>query len=192
MEVMVRLNKISVTNITTGKMKKIKILFLALIAITATSCIKNDPILITETTDAVLEWDAATYNSKAAGVNYPLLTRLPGFGRAVSTSVDPVITRASGTVKLRINLVGAPRSTPVAIKYGVVTTGTTAVAGTHFNITGTATVAPNTNYADVEVQILNPGVSSTTARDLILQILDTSELRVNPNYNQIGLRISQN
>ena len=176
-------------------MKKIQILFLAFIAVMASSCIKNDPILITNTTDPVLEWDASTYNSKAAGVNYPLFTRVPGYGRAVITSgtfADPLINRASGTIKLRVNLVGASRSTATSIKYGVVATGTTAVLGTHFNVSGVATVAANTNFAEIEVQILNTGVSSTTPRDLILEILNTSDLRPNPNYNQIGLRIAQN
>lgn len=172
-------------------MKKIQILFFALIAIVASSCVKNDPVLVTDTTDPVLEWDASTYNSKAAGVNYPILTRVPGFSRAVSTTVDPLITRTVGTIKFRINVVGAPTSNPRTVTYQAATTGTTAVAGTHYTMTGTATVAANTTYADVEVQILNPGASAT-ARDLILQINGGDGLRANPNYNLLGIRIAQN
>src|SRR5688500_10764424 len=79
------------------------------------ACIKNDPVLFT---DAQTEFDAASWNANAAGLTYPLFTRVPGFGRAATTA-DPLITRTSGTIRVRVNLVGAKSKTDRTIDYAV-------------------------------------------------------------------------
>ncbi|HUR12110.1 MAG TPA: hypothetical protein VM012_12100, partial [Flavitalea sp.] len=84
-------------------MKRFNLYFLLVLMVAATGCIKNEEVVYKR--NAVVEFDAATWNSKAAGVNFPILTRVPPYGRAVNTP-DPAITRASGTIKLRVNLVG--------------------------------------------------------------------------------------
>lgn len=176
-------------------MKKIQLYIIALLAITFSSCIKDDKVTFQET---VFEWDASAYNANAAGVTYPILTRVPGYGRATVTT-DPTITRASGAIKFRINLVGAQRSTPTTVNYRVVSltpnTSTPniqpAVQGTHFTTSGTVTIPANSSFGEVEVQILNPGVSSTISRDVVLEIVASDDIKPSENDKFLGIRISQ-
>ncbi|WP_345951759.1 hypothetical protein ABDD95_10055 [Mucilaginibacter sp. PAMB04274] len=178
-------------------MKNIKIYLVALVAILFSSCIKDEKVVFT---DSVVEWDASVYNANAAGLNYPFLTRVPGYGRATVTT-DPTIARTSGSIKLRINLVGAQRSTPTTVTYRVValaqpqnptaTTPLPAVAGTHFTTSGTATIPANSSFGEVEVQIVNPGVTSTAPRDVVLEIMSTDGVKPSENDKFVGIRISQ-
>ncbi|WP_207433004.1 DUF4843 domain-containing protein [Sabulibacter ruber] len=156
------------------------------------SCIENDDIVYEK---AVVEFDAATYNAKSVvdGVakNYTLLTRVPAYGAAVTTS-RPAITRASGAIRLRVNLVGAQRSTAQEINYKLLTSETTAVAGTHYApLSGKVTIPANSSFGELEIQILDPGVSSATPVDLVLELDGNEEIGPNENYRRIGVRISQ-
>jgi hypothetical protein len=169
-------------------MKSIKFYIIAIIGLALSSCIKNDKMSYTGTTQ--LEWDAATYNANALGVTYPILTRLPGYGRAVLNS-DPAITRASGSVKFRVNLVGAQRSTPTTVTYTVLSGVTTAVAGTHYNTSGTFTIPANSSFGEVQVDILNPGATSGSV-DLVLELVPPAGMIVNANDKDLGIRIAQN
>lgn len=178
-------------------MKNIKLYIIALLALTFASCIKDEKVVFEDT---IFEWDASTYNANAAGVTYPILTRVPGYGRATVTA-DPSITRASGTIKFRINLVGVQRSTPTTVTYRVValaqptnpiaTTPLPAVQGTHFNTSGTTTIPANSNFGEIEVQVLNTGVTSTAPRDVVLEILTTDGVKPSENEKFLGFRISQ-
>lgn len=182
-----------------------KILFYSFIFLVAgmqSSCIKNE-LKLYKGPD-VVEFDAAVLNSPAVGVTFPLLTRMPAYGLAVSTS-NPLITRASGTVKFRINLVGNQSSTEQTIKYKVVTTDFSssldipsgagsrlpAVAGTHFNTTGTVVIPAKSSYGEVEVQIINPGTSSSTARYLVLELEGNGSIKPSENFKRLGIQISQ-
>jgi len=92
-------------------------------------------------TGSVVEFDAATWNANAAGLTYPMMTRVPTLNAATPTSAAS-LTRAIGTVTLRVNLVGAQKSTPTTFDFKVATEST-AVAGTHYTaITGTGTIPP--------------------------------------------------
>lgn len=177
-------------------MKKFGIYFLILsvVSLAITSCIKNEDVLYT---GAVVEMDAATWNANSVGVTYPILTRQPAAGRATSATFasDSVITRRSGTVRLRVNLVGAQRSTPTEVTYEVIShpdaAVANAVAGTHYAaLPGKLTIPANSSFGFIEVQILNPGASSGT-RDLIIRLTGGTDVRVNTNYSAVGLRISQ-
>lgn len=168
-------------------MKKITLYIIALVGLTLSSCIKNDRIVYT---GSELEWDAATYNANALGVTYPILTRLPGYGRAALTA-DPLITRTSGSVKFRVNLVGPQRSTPTTVTYKVLSSVTTAVAGTHYNTSGTFTIPANSSFGEVQVDILNPGATSGS-KDLVLELVPPAGMTVNANDKDLGIRIAQN
>ncbi|RYE27174.1 MAG: hypothetical protein EOP45_02055 [Sphingobacteriaceae bacterium] len=176
-------------------MKKIKLYIIALLVVSLSSCIKENLVTFN---DSVFEWDASAYNANAAGQVYPILTRVPGYNRTTVTS-DPAITRTSGTIKFRVNLVGAQRSIPTVLTYRVVvlTANTTtpsiqpAIQGTHFNTSGTVTVPANSSFGEVEVQILNSGVSSTIARDVVLEIVSTADVKPSENDKFLGFRISQ-
>ena len=168
-------------------MKKILTSSILLCILFLTGCVKNE---LTVYTGAVVEFDAASWNANAAGLTYPMMTRVPTFNAATPTSAA-TITRATGTVTLRVNLVGAQRATATDFDF-VVAGESTAVAGTHYTaITGKGTIPANSSFGTVTVTILNPGVSSTTARDLVLQLVDNSSIKASVNYAKVGFRISQ-
>lgn len=172
-------------------MKKIKIfLFVLLASAGLFSCVKNEEVTFN---GAVVEFDATTWNANAVGVNYPILTRVPPFGRAVNTSVDATLTKARGTIKIRINLVGPQRSTPTEVTYQVVQgTVTTAVAGTHYTaLPGKVTIPANSSFGDIDLVLLNNPATTPASVDLVLEITGGQNVTVNPNYSRVGLRISQ-
>jgi hypothetical protein len=164
------------------------------------SCLKDNE---TKYKGDFVEIDAAVYTANSAGVTYPIITRLPQYGQPIISAAiaasggfpaipaDPLITRASGTIKFRVNLVGPQRSTATTIGYTVVATGTTAVAGTHFTTGSTLVIPANSSFGEIEVQILNPGVASSTPRDLILELTGAADLPPSENEKRLGVRISQ-
>jgi hypothetical protein len=168
-------------------MKKILTSSILLCILFLTGCVKNE---LTVFTGAVVEFDAASWNANAAGLTYPMMTRVPTFNAATPTSAAS-LTRATGTVTLRVNLVGAQRSTDTDFDF-VVAGESTATAGTHFTaFTGKGTIPANSSFGTITITILNTGVSSTTARDLVLQLVDNSSIKASVNYAKVGLRISQ-
>ncbi|HYF32852.1 MAG TPA: DUF4843 domain-containing protein [Chitinophagaceae bacterium] len=172
-------------------MSKLKIsLFILLASISLMGCVKNEEVIFT---GAVIEFDATTWNANAAGVNYPILTRVPPFRRAVNTSVDPVLNKNSGTVKIRINLVGPQRTTDTEITYQVLAANTTAVAGTHYTaLPGKVIIPANSSFGDIDLQILpTAGTPPPSSVDLVLELTGGTNVTVSPNYNRIGLRIAQ-
>jgi hypothetical protein len=168
-------------------MKKILTSSILLCILFLTGCVKNE---LTVYTGAVVEFDAASWNANGAGLTYPMMVRVPTFNAATPTSAA-ALTRATGTVTLRVNLVGAQRATATDFDF-VVASESTATAGTHYTaITGKGTIPANSSFGTVTITILNPGVSSTTARDLVLQLVDNSSIKASVNYAKVGLRISQ-
>lgn len=181
-----------IKNLTFKRMNKLNFLLVAIVALFAFSCIENDEIIYEK---SVVEFDAATWNAKSVvdGVakNYTLLTRRPNYGQFVSTS-NPVITRASGTITLRVNLVGPHRPEQTEVAYKIVAEETTAVAGTHYSpLAGKVTIPANSSFGEVSIPILNPGVSSTTAVRLVLELVGNENLPANENYKRIGISINQ-
>jgi hypothetical protein len=156
-----------------------------------TGCVKNE---LTVYKGSVVEFDAATWNANSTGLTYPMMTRVPTVNAATPTSgatAAPIITRATGTVSLRVNLVGAQRSTATTFNY-VVASESTAVAGTHYTaLSGTGTIPAFSSFGTVTVTILNPGTASTTARNLVLELVNSADIKVSTNYAKVGLRISQ-
>jgi hypothetical protein len=169
-------------------MKKILTSSILLCILFLTGCVKNE---LTVFTGSVVEFDAASWNANAAGRTYPMMTRVPTFNAATPTS-QPALTRTSGTVTLRVNLVGAQSNSPINFNFIVTASETTAVAGTHYTATtGTGTIPANTSFGTVTIQILNPGVSSSTPGDLVLELVNNATTKASVNYAKVGLRISQ-
>jgi hypothetical protein len=153
------------------------------------SCVKNElPVF----TAPVAEFDAASWNANAAGLSFPILTRVPGYGRAASTA-DPLLTRTSpGIKKFRVNLVGQqmPTETEVYVIMNSVTS--TAVAGTHYrSFTPVVKIPANTSFGEVDVEILNPGVAGAARTLELILSSGTNGIKSNPNYNRIRLSIAQ-
>jgi hypothetical protein len=177
-------------------MKKYSFLaYIGLISLLLTSCIKED--IKTFTGDPVVEFDATVFNSVTVGYTYPILVRASGYGRGVATT-DPSITRTSGTVKLRVNLVGAQRSTDESITYRVMTEAVPtapnilAASGTHYTTGNTVTIPANSSFGEITINILNTGVSSTIPTEVHLELVGNSNIKASANYKKVAIRIAQN
>jgi hypothetical protein len=170
-------------------MKKyiIQTLFIIATMFSLTGCIKQDNILIKE---LQVEFDAASWNARGAGVTYPIITRLPPYGMPLAAT-DPLITRASGTIRFRVNLIGAQQATQQTLNFSVVATGTTAVSGTHFTIPGTIVIPANSSFGEAVVNVINPGVTSATPVTLVLEVTGNSLIKGATELNKIGIQISQ-
>jgi hypothetical protein len=155
------------------------------------SCIKNEnPVFV----KSVVEYDAAAYNANAAGLTYPMLTRVPGYGRAASSTLDPALSRINkGVKKFRVNLIGGQLPTPTKVFYQIFS-GTTAVEGVHYKKpSGEVTIAANSSFGEMEIEILDPGPPATPGPVDLILLLTGGENGVtsSTNYRIIGLRIAQ-
>ena len=158
------------------------------------SCIKNEnPVFV----KSVVEFDAAAYNANAAGLTFPILTRIPGYGRTVISSgstPDPLLTRNNpGVKKFRVNLIGGQLPTPTKVFYQVFA-GTTATEGVHYKKpSGEVTIPANSSFGEMEIEILNPGAPATPDPVELRLLLTGGENGVTSsvNYRIIGLRIAQ-
>ena len=179
-------------------MKKYSLYILALtVLLVFSSCIKQIDKRFSG--DTVIEFDATVLNSATTPYTYHVATRTPPYGIPTTTANSTAITRTLSTpVKLRVNLVGPQRSTDETISYRVVTNVTPAapnalaVQGTHFT-TGTSFVIPaNSSFGEIVINIVNPGVSSSTPREVHLELLGNDNIKPSANYKMVGIRISQN
>lgn len=169
-------------------MKKIIFSLSLLSVLFMAGCIKNDPVLVT---GSRVEFDAAAYNAPGTGVTYPILTRVPAVGTSTPTSAA-LITRTSPSFTVRVNLVGAQRSTATDFTY-MVSSESTAVAGTHFEaLSGVGTIPANSSFGFITITPKNPGVSSTTPVRLVLELTKNANFDINFNYSKVALSIAQN
>lgn len=152
------------------------------------SCIKQDDKIFR---GEEVEFDAATWNPNTSGRSYPLLSNVPPFGVPVSTTADPVIQRTSGTIRFRVNLNGAQRSSQLVIPVSVFAAETTAILGTHYSALAAVTIPANSSFGECVVNILNPGVSSATPVELVLELGNSGSVIASPNFRRLGLRIRQ-
>ena len=194
-------------------MKKIiQILVIIVTAIGLASCIKNDPVIIN---NSVAEFDATAVNSNAAGLTYPIIGRIPGYGRAANT-LDSTLRRYQQTVKIRVNLVGPQSGTDQTVGYEVFNspvttfsmpatitgqtpsaasaslTVTDAIAGTHFTaLSGMLTIPANSSFGFLDLPILNPGTTAGSGRFIGLRLNDKGTIKASFNYRDLGLVIDQ-
>ncbi len=178
-----------------------------------TSCIKQLDKAFTGKT--VVEIDASPLNSNFAGVTYPIITRIPSDGVPVRT-IDSTLRRFSGTVKLRVNLVGPQvaqeqtigykifNSPTASISFPATASGQTpatsagtltvmdAVAGTHFTaLSGKCTIPANSSFGYIDIPVRNAGATALQGRFIGIQLDSTGSLMPNPNYCRIGMVIDQ-
>lgn len=175
------------------------IAFAFMICLVGTSCIKqNEPLLGSE---SVVEFDATVLNTPLTGQTYPVLSRVPAYGAAVSNA-RPAITRTSGEIKFRVNLVGAQSSTDRSIGINVVANPVLPVnslgesmpaaqEGVHFTVPDQVVIPANSSFGEVTVTILDPG-ASTGSRGLVLELTPATSLTPSNNYKYLGISISQN
>lgn len=184
-----------------------------MLGIGLTACIKNDPITYT---DAVAEFDATSWNANAAGVTYPLMTRVPIYGAATPTS-SFTIHRTSGTVLLRVNLVGPTSKTErtvgvtlfdvpfASVSFPATASGQTparsaatlaipgsAVAGTHFTaLASKVTIPADSTWGYLPVTILDPGATAGQARTIGIRLDSSGTILPSLNYRSIAIAIDQ-
>lgn len=97
-------------------------------------CLKNEDATFTGT---LAELDAATWNANSVGVTYPIMNRIPAFGRAITSACpDSTIRRTAGTIRIRVNMVGpqSEKEETVGVK-----TFTSPITSTSFPAALTAT-----------------------------------------------------
>jgi len=170
-------------------MKRLYIVLFIAFGISLSGCIKNEEVVFKK--NPQVELDAATWNANAAGVNYPILTRIPGYGRAIVTTIDPLLTRGSGMIKLRVNLVGPQLPIDTELTYEIMESLTTARPTVHYApITGKYIIPANSSFGEITIQLLNP-LTSSTSKDLALQLISGSQIYASENYKVVVLRISQ-
>jgi hypothetical protein len=168
-------------------MRKIKLFIYILPFLVLVSCIENEKVLWG---DSLVEFDATVLNAPALGKDYPLLIRVPVYGRAV-VAANPAITRASGTISFRVNFVSPQRANAETIGVAVVESETTAVSGTHYTISNSITINANSSYADFTVTVIDPGESSDTPVNLVVELQGNETIKPSANYKRLGIRISQ-
>ncbi len=117
-------------------MNKVFSFFIIISLFALSSCIKNEEKLYT---NQLAEFDATSWNANAAGVTYPILTRIPAFNRAASTSLDSTLRRFSGTIRVRVNLLGPTSKQEQTVGYSTFASPITTVS---FPATLTAAQAP--------------------------------------------------
>ena len=194
-------------------MKKIiPFIIITVTSIVLSSCIKNNPVILNS---RHAEFDATALNSNAAGLTYPIIGRIPGYGR-VSNTLDSTLRRYQKTVRLRVNLVGPQSSQSETVGYeiftspvttfsmpatisgqtpsatGAVLTVTDAVAATHFTaLSGTLTIPANSSFGYLDLPILNPGPTAASGRFIGLRLNDIGSIKASFNYRELGLVIDQ-
>ena len=190
-----------------------KYLIAAVAVLSLSSCIKQ--IDKTFKGNTVVEIDATPLNSVFSGQTYPILTRIARHGVPVATS-DSTLRRLNGTVRIRVNLVGAQTdkaqtigykifSSPItSISFPATASGQTpttssgtlsvqsAVAGTHYEtLTGKCEIPAKSSFGYIDLVIRNNGSTAGQARFVGIQLDSTGTLLPNPNYARLGLVIDQ-
>jgi len=193
-------------------MKRIYFVLSIVAALAVTGCIKNDPVTFTS---ELAEFDATSWNANAAGVTYPVMVRVPIYGAATPTS-SFTIHRTSGTVRLRVNMVGPPAksertvgfklfdvpfatvafpATPAAqtpARAAATLTTAVAVPGTHYTALGNSiTVPADSTWGYINLAILDAGATAGQARTIGIALDSTGSVKASPNYRQIAIAIDQ-
>ena len=184
-----------------------------ILALFFTSCIKNDPVIVS---GSVAEFDATALNSNAAGLTYPILGRNPGYGRVANTT-DSTLRRYAQTIRLRVNLVGPQSSKDETVGYTLFTTSpittfsmpatitaqtpaaaaatlnvSLAVAGTDFTaLSGTLTIPKNSSFGYLDLPILAKTATAGEGRFLGITLNNAGSIKASVNYSQLGLVIDQ-
>jgi len=179
-------------------MKKNILFIFSILALSLSGCIKEKKAIFE---DSKAEFDVASYNAKFGATDFPLAIRVPGEGRAF-IAADAFITRATASLRFRVNLIGAQRSAAASVKYRVFTVGATAgasvaygapisatlpisdaVAGTHYTaLSGVCTIPANSSFGYITIPVINSGVSVNETRVVGLELIDGGDIAPSVNY----------
>ncbi len=164
------------------------------------SCIKNEDIVWN---GAVAEWDLATYQTKATGLPFPVVDRVPtNYGRAILATgnafgapADPSLTRSfTGTITMRVNLVGRPAAAQQVLPVRPNANFSTAIEGTHYQLLDRTCVIPkDSSFGYVRWQVLNPGTPApgTPAVRVVFELQGNNDIKPSENFKYLGWNIAQ-
>lgn len=155
-------------------MKKILSIFSLLLIFAFSSCIEQK---LVNWEGALVEFQQAVVLNPVAGTSNPAYPRI-----SVANTV--------GSVNLQVNLIGAHRPNDEVINFRVVPEGTTAVAGTDFTVTGTATIPANSSFAQVTVNVVNTGAIGGFV-DLLLELEGNATIQPSFNHKRVQVRITR-
>ena len=91
-----------------------------------------------------------------------------------------------GTITVAVQLIGEQRTTDLPVNF-TVNGSSTAVAGTHYNITtpSPVTIASGTSAVDIEIELIDgalaPGDASVS---LVLDLQGTNDVQADPNLDE--------
>ena len=171
--------------------------FTLLIGVFLSSCIKNDNIVYA---GSEVEFDVASYTTKSGGLPFPLVNRVPtGYGRSLNATLDPFTTgrlnvAPNDTIRMRINLVGAQKSSPTTVIIKVSANFSTAVLGTHFDLLDTQVIIPsNSSFGFARWVIRNPGAPlvPNTSVQAVFELIGTGDVKASENFKYVGWLIAQ-
>ena len=182
-------------------MKNYKKLYaFAFLFVALTSCVDNEEILLKEN---LVEFDASTYNANGLTKTYPVVRQLPPYGFAIQAA-SPLITRSSGVIQFRINVVGPQSASSREINYKVVPNETftqvissvsrvaqPAVISTHFTTSGKVTIPANSSFGILSVTIVDPGSALPNDLLIVLELEGNSELKPSFPDKQLGIWINR-
>jgi hypothetical protein len=168
------------------KLKIFPVIFL-LVIMSSTSCKKPD----------------LTYNGPAV-VEFAPLTTSSTYTTAFSATIKQAnYTLLVDTLELTVNLVGKQQNKDINVEYSLVTDKvvdfpsvtyfidpTTAVEGTHFSFlpvrSGTAngvmTIPANSSFGKIKLNSIAAQVSPDVSKRVVIKLISTSDVNVNPNY----------
>jgi hypothetical protein len=184
-----------------------------ILALFFTSCIKNDPVIVS---GSVAEFDATALNANAAGLTYPIIGRNPGYGRVANTT-DSTLRRYAQTIRLRVNLVGPQSGSDQTVGYTLFTASpittfampatitaqtpaaaaatlnvSLAAAGTDFTaLSGTLTIPKNSSFGYLDLPILAKAATAGEGRFIGITLNNAGSIKASVNYSQLGLVIDQ-
>jgi hypothetical protein len=158
-----------------NRSKLLLVIMLPLLSLTITGCFKNyeDDFNFK---GLLVEFDAASWQSKAPGKTYPVLGPFD---------------KGSGVARFKVNLVGAQQPVDQIVKYRVVAGESTAQEGLHFALedNGEMIIPANSNTGEVAINVLDfPPASGTVT--LVLELIGNDLLKPSENYKQLGISIS--
>ncbi|HEX2533596.1 MAG TPA: hypothetical protein VHK69_07665 [Chitinophagaceae bacterium] len=181
-------------------------------AVLLSGCIKNEEEIFS---GKLAEFDATSWNANSAGLTYPIMTRIPRLNNASGTS-DSTLRRTAGTIRIRVNLIGAQSAKEETVGYKIFSTPDTAVsvpatisgqtpaaaaarlplldavAGVHYaQLSGKVTIPANSSFGFIDIPVLNTGTAAEEARFIGLQLDSTGTILPAVNYGRLGLAIDQ-
>lgn len=175
------------------KMKNINLLLSAIALVTGslfTGCFKDKAeTALTYKGATVLEVKNQTFGQLAAALNAKgVYSTTPQ-----TDSTRTVLLNSKVTDSVLVQLVGPQQSTPIVVNYSV-RAASTAIEGVNYNFripnARTVTFAPNTSLAYILIDMIPNSITTVgTTRTVAIDILGTSDIKVNPNYNKFILSI---